>query len=255
MIQKLKAYLNRIRLNTIFFFRKYRLALATNKQDVRHLLPQLSLKKKWYGSSYGGFYVCPEHLNSQSIVYSFGIGKDISFDKKIIRNHSCQVFGFDPTPKSIDFIKALKPIDNFHFYPFGISTKSGIERFFMPKDDRGVSGSLELNHAVDEDKFIEVSMQSLPDIVQLLKHNRIDLLKIDIEGSEYELMQHILQTPVFIGQILVEFHDRMFPGNNPKSIDTIKLLQKYGYQIYACSISFEEISLIHKSFYKDRELK
>jgi hypothetical protein len=47
--------------------------------------------------SYGAFYVNTEKLDSNSIVYSFGLGADISFDKELIRRFNLSVFGFDPT--------------------------------------------------------------------------------------------------------------------------------------------------------------
>ena len=37
--------------------------------------------KEWYGNGYGGFYVDPSLVPENAIVYSFGIGEDISFDK------------------------------------------------------------------------------------------------------------------------------------------------------------------------------
>lgn len=46
---------------------------------------QTRCKKIWYGNGYGGFYVNPDLLNSSSIVYSIGIGEDISFDLDVIK--------------------------------------------------------------------------------------------------------------------------------------------------------------------------
>ena len=41
-------------------------------------------------------------LNKESIVYSFGIGKEISFDLAIIEEFGLSVNAFDPTPNSIE---------------------------------------------------------------------------------------------------------------------------------------------------------
>ena len=41
-------------------------------------------------------------------------------------------------------------------------------------------------------------------------HDSIDLLKIDIEGFEYEVLQSCLEERIPIKQICVEFHD-FFP--------------------------------------------
>ena len=88
--------------------------------SYRHLKKGIRCDYKWYGNEYGGFYVCPVFINENSIVYSFGIGEDISFDKALIDIHGCHVFGFDPTPKSIDWIKSQKLPENFNFYEYGL---------------------------------------------------------------------------------------------------------------------------------------
>lgn len=41
-----------------------------------------------------------------------------------------------------------------------------------------------------------------------LHHQQIDLLKLDIEGSEYRVLDEILESQIPIHQIVVEFHDR-----------------------------------------------
>ncbi|MGH9954648.1 MAG: hypothetical protein ACRD39_03175, partial [Nitrososphaeraceae archaeon] len=107
-----------------------------------HLNKSITCKHKWYGNYYGGFYVCPVILHEKSIVYSFGIGEDISFDKDIIEHHNCLVFGFDPTPKSINWLKNQQLPSHFKFYEFGISHKSGVVDFYLPKKSGHVSGSI-----------------------------------------------------------------------------------------------------------------
>ena len=98
----------------------------------KHLKVTLKCKSTWYGNEYGGFYVCSEFIDSQSIVYSFGIGEDVSFDEDVMAKHHCEVWGFDPTPKSIRWVQAQTLSPSFHFYPFGISHVSGRVDFFLP---------------------------------------------------------------------------------------------------------------------------
>jgi hypothetical protein len=74
----------------------------------------VSMENEWYGSNYGGFFVHPLGLNEESLVYSFGVGEDISFDKEIILRHRCCVFAFDPTPRCINWIKSQIPRKRFH---------------------------------------------------------------------------------------------------------------------------------------------
>ena len=85
--------------------RKRRISRLTDPALFSHLKPAVQVKCKWYGTSYGGFYIIPSLLDRSSVIYSFGTGRDISFDKECIRKHGASVFAFDPTPRSIDWIR------------------------------------------------------------------------------------------------------------------------------------------------------
>jgi FkbM family methyltransferase len=244
MIKKIKNFINAKRVNFLAGIRKRKISKSIDKEKVRHLLPQMEMNHVWYGSNYGGFFIHPDSLNENSIVYSFGIGKDISFDLKCIKQHQCKVFGFDPTPKSIDWIASQNLGDSFVFYNYGISNESGEMDFFLPVNVNAVSGSLVNTKVVDQQRSIKVRMKSFADIANELGHTKIDVIKMDIEGSEYEVLESIISSKVEIGQILVEFHDRLFPENEEKSKQAVQLMNKFGYRIFAASDTFEEISFI-----------
>jgi FkbM family methyltransferase len=245
MLKKLKAKVNNIRLNYFSHRRKISLSRSLKPSEINHLKPVVNVKCSWYGNSYGGFYAIPMLLNAGSIVYSVGIGKDISFDRSVIKKHGCKVFAFDPTPKSIQWIGEQKLPASFHFYTYGISKQTGNDKFYLPENPRGVSGSLVIHDDVDESKLIEVPMKSLADVTRQLGHSHLDVLKIDIEGAEYDIIESILEAPVTINQILIEFHDRFFTEKENKSKMVVKKLQKHGYEIFAASTSYEEVSFIH----------
>lgn len=213
----------------------------------KHLKKTVKCKHLWYGNTYGGFYICPDFLNEKSVIYSFGIGEDISFDNAIIKNHDCHVFGFDPTPKSINWLKSQKLPEKFRFYEYGISNKSGFADFFLPKNPAHVSGSLMEIKSIDTTKSVTVRLKSLEDIIKELNHQHIDVLKLDIEGSEYEVIENILTSNLSITQILIEFHDRFFNNGQLKTKQAIRKLNDYGYEIFAISDSLEEISFIKKN--------
>lgn len=231
--------------------------MFTIKSKIRYILLKISgkanhLKKSfecnhvWYGSRYGGFYLNPDLLNENSIVYSFGIGEDISFDNEIIKNHNCHVFGFDPTPKSVKWVREQNLSEKFHFYEFGVSNKSGFVDFFLPKKDEYVSGSLVEQENIDLLKKVRIYVKSIKDIMNDLGHKHIDVIKMDIEGSEYDIIVDILNAKISVTQILIEFHDRFYKDGKQKTKQTIKDLYNNGYEIFAISDSFEEISFINK---------
>jgi hypothetical protein len=58
------------------------------------------------GTEYGGWSLCPHLLCQESIVYSIGIGDDISFDLSLIKKFGITVNAFDPTPESVKWVRA-----------------------------------------------------------------------------------------------------------------------------------------------------
>ena len=215
--------------------------------EFSHFKKTIKVNKKWYGNNYGGFYVCPDFLNSNSIIYSVGIGEDISFDLALIETSGCHVFGFDPTPKSISWIKNHPALpSNFLFFEYGIADRTGMVDFYLPKNTEYISGSFVKQDFVSEKQKISVEMKSWEDIINTLGHTQIDVLKMDIEGAEYEVLDSILKASIPIHQILIEFHERWIEGGKIKTINAIEKLKNHGYEIFGISDTFEEISFIKK---------
>lgn len=211
---------------------------------IAHLKTDHTCPKSWYGNDYGGFYINPNMLNENSVVYSFGIGQDISFDLAVINNHNCQVYGFDPTPKSIAWVEAKNFPSNFHFEGIGIGKKTETAIFNLPKNEAYVSGSLYEHDFVDTHKAVEVQLRSFDDILDKLQHSVIDVLKMDIEGAEYDVIDNILGSNVQIRQILLEIHERFFDDGKSKTEILLHKLRSNGYKLFAISDSYQEISFI-----------
>jgi FkbM family methyltransferase len=204
---------------------------------------QTNTQKKWMGNEYGGFYVAPKSLNKNSIIYSIGIGEDISFDLDLITQFGCTIQGFDPTPKSIQWLKKNQPHSNFIFHEYGIDTKDGETTFFLPKNPNLISGALhKTNNAGAE--TITVPVKKITTICKELGHKHIDLLKMDIEGAEYSVIPDILSSKISIHQILIEFHHRFIDDGFKKNKEIIRMLNGNDYKIFAVSDSLMEISFI-----------
>lgn len=210
---------------------------------IEHKCPHV-----WYGNSYGGFFVNPDLLHPDAIVYSFGIGQDTSFDDAIIQKHNCYVHGYDPTPKSIEWIAQRSDLSpKFHFHPFGLDKETRITHFNLPKNKEHVSGSIINHQNVDENNMVEVQMKSLIDIVSENNHSYIDVLKMDIEGSEYCVIESILNSSIEIRQILLEIHERFFDNGIEKTKELLNSLHQHGYKVFGISDTLEEISFIKVS--------
>ncbi|NGM60385.1 FkbM family methyltransferase [Sphingobacterium sp. SGG-5] len=231
--------------------------MADLKPQIKHWLNVLSGKsafirvedhrdKVWYGSDYGGFYVDPSQIPEEAIVYSFGIGQDISFDKAILSHHRAEVFGFDPTPKSIAWIAEEAVPENFHFFPFGLGVETGMVRFNLPKNKSHVSGSVHAHSHVNSKDCVDVVLKSFKDIVGELGHSSIDVLKMDIEGSEFSVMESVLNSGVNIGQIVVEIHEKFFDDGKKRVKRFLELLKAHNYVVFGISDTYQEVSFIKR---------
>lgn len=94
------------------------------------------------GNDYGGFDVASGYADKTSqsrnlIVYSFGIGEDLSFSEDVLKKWNSDIYAFDPTPKSVKYVRQhhLSANKQFHFFPFGLSDKDGSGFFHLPKNE------------------------------------------------------------------------------------------------------------------------
>jgi FkbM family methyltransferase len=202
---------------------------------------QTSIPTVTLGNSNASFTICPDFINASSIVYSVGVGTDISFDLELIKKFNLKIFAFDPTPKSIDWIKGQFLPDNFSFHPFGLAKEGGVIDLFLPENNNHVSGSIISHHS---DSSIKVEMKSLLQLMNLLGHTKIDVLKMDIEGAEYGVIDHILEKNIEISQLLVEFHHRMPGISKELTKNALQKLNAGGFRVFHISPSGEEYSLI-----------
>ncbi len=194
------------------------------------------------GTEYGGWNFNPTLINKDSVVYSAGIGEDISFDLGFIAKFGATVHGFDPTPKSIRWVKTQQLPPQFVLHEYGIAPTDGELVFHAPENPNHVS--LSVVERANKTERIVLPVRELAGIMKELGHDHIDLLKMDIEGSEYEVIEDLLARKLPIRQLLVEYHHR-FPGiGNDKTQASIDLLERHGFKLFSISPSAEEYSFL-----------
>ena len=93
-------------------------------------------------------------------------------------------------------------------------------------------------------KVIEVQLYRLKTIMEMLGHEKIDILKMDIEGAEYDVIKDIFCSNIEIGQILVEFHHFFGNVGIEKTMDAITLLNENGFKLFDVSWTGREYSFI-----------
>jgi FkbM family methyltransferase len=145
----------------------------------------------------------------------------------------CKVYSYEPTPFTYDLLNKNIKVNGYLesnravTYNYAVGDKEKIVKFSIYK---GVCGQ---NHITDEeeaDNTIEVPVVSID---HQHEGEKIDFIKIDIEGAEYDAfkgMKNIIQSNPDI-MILMEFAPVFIrrAGVDPK--DLLKLIEEYGLKI------------------------
>ncbi len=219
-----------------------RTALRAIGRDV--LFPvQTRVPCERHGSEYGGWWINPEALDANSVVYSVGIGTDITFDLSLIEAHGLAIHAFDPTPGSIAYLRSLELPDTFTYHQVGLAAADGAAGFRPPDNPQHISHSL-MSAGQTDTRAIMVEVRRLSTLMRDLGHDHVDVLKMDIEGAEYDVLDDLLDQRLQVRQILVEFHHR-FPGIGvDRTRRAVARPNAAGYRIFAVADSGEEYSFI-----------
>ena len=164
------------------------------------------------GSAYGSYFYNATVLRPGSIVYSVGIGEDTSWDEAVMRKHGLSVYAFDPTPRAARYVarRAVELGPRFHFTAEGLATRAGTAVFTLPKNPSHVS--MRLGNRSDLGPTIAVKVQTLKEWMRRNGHTQLDVLKMDIEGAEYDILEQWLSRRTLpFDQLLIEFHHRWLP--------------------------------------------
>jgi FkbM family methyltransferase len=221
-------------------------AVRLLKRRVRQLLR----KEAWHFTDvrhdvemFGTWAVVSSALGPDSIVYSVGVGTEIDFDVALIERFGLQVHAFDPTPVAVEWITEQRLPAGFVFHPLGVAAHDGTAEFAarstvthytsVPGNDAGAAR-------------VSRPVRRLHTLSASLGHERIDLLKLDVEGAEYAVLHDTLRRAIFPEQILVEFHHRFATIGKHRTEEAVAALRNAGYQIVYISPSGREYGFIRQ---------
>lgn len=193
----------------------------------------------------GAKLVCnPHHIKMQPrcLYYGFGVDGEVYFDEAWtawLDGHACDMHAFDPvdgvTQGSMP--KHLRNM-NISFHPWGLND---------------ADGEFDIGWSRHEGYTLDTIKRRLGHVGRT-----IDILKMDIEGSEWQVFNSILaqcdrNRPV-AHQILVELHSPHFS----KLLALVDQMDACGYRIFATTLNYYcmhcvEVSWVHENFIKCAE--
>lgn len=208
--------------------------------------PEVTLDYSVLGSDYGGWPLLTEETPRGALVYSFGVGEDISFDLAAIEAFDCTVHGFDPTPRSQAWIQRQTLPASFHFHLVGLGATEGKLEFFAPAKAANVSYSAQPAPESDPALKIKAPVKRLEQLVAELGTGEPDVLKMDIEGFEYDVIDDILSGPLRPRQWMIEFHHRMYGIANESTNAAVEKLRQAGYRLFYVSGGGHEYGFVFR---------
>lgn len=181
--------------------------------------PWLIFKPTWncfakerVGNQYdGGKWHC--NINAlrrfpKCIIYSLGSNADVGYETAVRERTDCEIHVFDPTV-SKERVQPLLPTNAF-FHEIGVA---------------GHTGTIDI-----AGKPYKVS--SIKDIMAELGHERVNVLKMDIEGNEYGAIAALAKSDTLatrIDELLIEFHWH----SAHETVNAFEELLRAGFRIFS----------------------
>ncbi|HEY1054919.1 MAG TPA: FkbM family methyltransferase [Emticicia sp.] len=102
------------------------------------------------------------------------------------------IYSFEPFPSNFQQLSEnvkLSSLEDVVLYKKGVGGESRTEKLYINKKNIG-GHSLYQNEAQSDD-YVEIEITSLEEVLNSLKVERFDLLKMDCEGAEFEIIKSI----------------------------------------------------------------
>ena len=208
------------------------------------------------GTHYGGWIIPQDiQLDTNSIIYSGGVGEDISFDLLLSDKYKSQIVLIDPTHKAKrhfieaklffqdkeknkftgniqnDYYNNIQNLNvsfnSFTYIPFGLWDTETTLKFYKQSNKDYVSQSIIDGMFTQE--YDTIQTKTIQQIMNENNHTHIDLLKLDIEGAEINVLHNMLDTGIYPTYLCIEFDlflQRKDTDNQTKKLID-RLLQTY----------------------------
>jgi len=211
------------------------------------------------GTIYGGWILPKDiELNEDSVVYSAGVGEDVSFDMLLSDKYKCNILLIDPTKRAKKHYEEV-----VHYYEkvkwkisgdiqedyYGIMYPLKPEMSKITYIDKGLWDEIEdqmkfykqdneqyvsqtLIDGVFGDNYDNISTTTLKNIKEENEHFDIDILKLSISGAEVKVLHNMLNENIFPKYICVHFNIKNKKDQDPV-MEILSRLQHVRYQIIA----------------------
>lgn len=184
------------------------------------------LKDIWQKEIYNKFDVSVE-AGDTVIDIGAHIGVFSVYASKLCDNG--QVFALEPFVKNYELLlknKDLNSANNLSVFNVGCSGNSGSQTLYISQDRNTGGHSMHLKTQSVE--TIKIETVKLSEFCKEQNINKIDFLKMDCEGAEFEILQSDESVLNFVNKIAMECH----PYDKYSGETIVSILKKYDFDVF-----------------------
>lgn len=140
-------------------------------------------------------------LSSESIVVDLGLYHG-DFSELISKKYNCYVYGFEPIKEFFNLSeKKLANFSKIKLFNYAVGNSDRIDKISLDMDGSSICKKGK--------NLVDIHIKSFESVLNELNLSQVDLLKINVEGCEYEILDHILDKNLIklFKNIQVQFHD------------------------------------------------
>ena len=142
-------------------------------------------------------------IKQDSVVFDIGAYKG-SLSKKVFKKFQCQLYLFEPLKEEYEYLKKYfqNKSEDVKVFNFGLLDNDD-EIYFSD-----IFGASSIYERPEGNLTIKVKMKSFKSFVEENSIDSIDLIYMNIEGSEYKLLSEIINTGYIenINFLQIQFH-------------------------------------------------
>ncbi len=202
----------------------------------------------------GNYLIHRVRAGSKPVIYSFGVGNDVSFDVEAADLFGVPVFMYDPTPNVALFMNDYHGDQRLVFKNEGIYSRDSEVKLYT--SDKVLNSSLYPIHGKDKHEIVRC--RTLGDFLAENGHDHIDILKMDVEGVADDVLEQIMdETEIRPKQIVTEFEIKGIENPLtylPRILALTQMLQDKGYLIFNQLLTRKatiELIIVHRSLYDE----
>lgn len=174
-----------------------------------------------FGSNWGGWTINSSLVRDGDLILSGGIADDTSFEASMLKRFKVKFIGIDPTEEAQRHVSKHSGELRSNFVFLNVAIAGQDCDTFTPCDSRKLYKSRCLGNLINDNDF--------------------SLIKLDIEGGEYEALESITDYKN-VKQIAVEFHHWVpaYGKTISQTYNSISKLKKDGFKLVFHKVNVPE---------------